>query len=1186
MISKSEQMQIHYEFAMSIGTSLDLIKMLRKSLTTILKKMNCPAGGIHFLENDPDGNHRFKEIITIPRNANRIRGYRRAMEHISGEMSLQGLTDLNKTLPFSGQIGRETFYILELPGLGVVVLLNNSCLDSQFVKSLAPIFTKLAVACSACLQNEELIHHQTNLQELIAQKTGELVNKNRQLTREIDQRKNSEKALAESEKSLAEAQKIARIGNWSWDIVTDTLQWSDEIFRIFNVQPQEFEATYEAFLNFVHPDDRKNVRQVVEAAFFRKDPYDIEHRIILKNGIERQVHEQGEVTFDQSGQPIRMIGIVQDITERYQSEQRFKLAAEAMSDLIYEWDMRDDSLRWFGDIDTALGYGQGEFPHSLDAWTGRIHSEDMARLADAVRHHRTSTDPISYEYKILRKDGSWISWSDYGVPVLDSHGNPCKWIGACTDITDRKKAEQELIESEERYRVLFTNEIDAICIFEIETKKIVDVNDAWLKLYGYQRTELGNLTTDDVTAELESTQKAINHSAKAGMVLIPVRYHRKKDGTEFVVELSAGPFTWKGQKLMYALARDITERQRAEDKLKDSEQLLADTQRIAQLGSWEFDVAREEIKWSEETFRMAGRQIKDTLTLQEYQDMVHPDDLPLLQAAMDKSTTERTPYEVELRHQRSDGSYNYTLTRGKPIVKDNRIVKFIGSVLDITERKRAEQELQRAYDDLQQARDASDAANKAKSSFLANMSHELRTPLNAILGFSQLMNHQQNLDLEQRENLRIINRSGEHLLALINDILDMSKIESGQITLTPTDFDLYRLLNDVKDMFTMQTEEKGMSLQVDWRDNVPQYINTDEPKLRQVLVNLLSNSIKFTKEGGVAIRVALDDDSTEIQSRETRRLHFEIEDTGAGIAPDEVDQIFDPFIQTKIGQETHEGTGLGLPISTKFIKLMGGTIQVRSEVGRGTTFLFSIQVLERGKATSPEKSMPRVVALELGSAIENRRRPYRILIVDDVLSNRQVLSQMLSPIGFEIKEAGNGREAVELCKDWHPNLVWMDMRMPVMDGYEATRQIQQLNANSPQPEDKIVVVGVSASAFEDKKEEALVAGCNDFIAKPFKESDVFDLMQKHLGLEYVYEENARKKVVEIEDLKQNGSVPERMRPLPSEWKTKLKQAIEHVNLDRVHGLIKQLHDQDASLANAIQNKIDRFEYEQVLEWLQ
>ncbi|MEQ8536299.1 MAG: response regulator [Coleofasciculus sp. D1-CHI-01] len=500
------------------------------------------------------------------------------------------------------------------------------------------------------------------------------------------------------------------------------------------------------------------------------------------------------------------------------------------------------------------------------------------------------------------------------------------------------------------------------------------------------------------------------------------------------------------------------------------------------------------------------------------------------------------------------------------------------------------QKLEQEIQERRKAEKAAAAASQAKSEFLANMSHELRTPLNAILGFTQVMSRDIKITPEQREYLGIINRSGEHLLDLINDILDLSKIESGIISLYESSFDLYRLLDNLEEMFQIKAEQKKINLVFVVAPNVPQTIKTDAKKLRVCLINLLGNAIKFTEQGTITLRVNLatkpltdqnpsDTDSSSL-SAFPPRLRFEVEDTGAGISPAEIDHLFDAFVQTETGQKMAEGTGLGLTITRKFVQLMGGTITVSSVVGKGTIFKFGIKISPADVYPVTPQPRQRVLGLEPNQPI------YRILVADDTPENRLLLIKLLEPIGFEVREAVNGIKCVALWESWQPHLIFMDTRMPMMDGLEATQWLrlkEQERLSQPQPDSdfsKTIIIALTASAFEEKREEILAAGSDNFVRKPFTEEQVFDTIAHHLGVRYRYEELS-------EDLPLPGSSSStqekpdsffcsELSSLPSAWVTELAQAANQLDEAMIAQLIKELPTEKADLAKALTDLLHDF----------
>ncbi|MDJ0845641.1 ATP-binding protein [Crocosphaera sp.] len=484
---------------------------------------------------------------------------------------------------------------------------------------------------------------------------------------------------------------------------------------------------------------------------------------------------------------------------------------------------------------------------------------------------------------------------------------------------------------------------------------------------------------------------------------------------------------------------------------------------------------------------------------------------------------------------------------------------------------------------MEEAANNAETANRAKSEFLANMSHELRTPLNAILGFAQVMRRSQTLDKEHQENLSIITRSGEHLLNLINQVLDLSKIEAGRILFNQTEFDFYRLLDDLEDMFQFKADEKRLQLLFERLPDVPQYIRTDQVKLRQVFINLLNNALKFTEEGGVSVRVRgeklnfLDGEHTREIDRSNRTIIVEIEDTGHGISEEELDHLFEPFVQSQSGKDHHEGTGLGLPISRKFVQLMGGELTVNSEVGRGTIFRFHIHAeeIEPTEIETQTQGKRHVIALA------PNQPKYRILVVDDRWSNRELVIKLLTPLGFEVRPANNGEEAIQVWEKWEPHLIWMDMRMPVIDGYEATKRIKATIKGQA-----TAIIALTASVFEEEKAVVLSAGCDGFIRKPFKEAEIFNAMEKQIGVQFIYE-NDEKPSQEAPDINVKQAInQEILATLSDSWIGDLKQAIINIDSVMIDSLLAQIKENHPDLVHAIYHLTDNFEYEKLLNLLE
>ncbi|MEM6795027.1 MAG: two-component regulator propeller domain-containing protein [Acidobacteriota bacterium] len=398
--------------------------------------------------------------------------------------------------------------------------------------------------------------------------------------------------------------------------------------------------------------------------------------------------------------------------------------------------------------------------------------------------------------------------------------------------------------------------------------------------------------------------------------------------------------------------------------------------------------------------------------------------------------------------------------------------------------RRALKSLEEALEERRRAQEA----NRAKSTFLSNMSHELRTPLNAMLGFAQLMERDSALDADHQESLGSILRSGEHLLGLINDVLSLSKIEAGKLSLASETFEPRRVLRSVEEMTAGRAEQKGLELLVLGADQLPRAVRGDSGRLAQVLINLLSNAVKFTESGRIELRIRW---SEEVGS-------FDIEDTGVGIAPRDVETLFQPFVQSADGAEPKEGTGLGLPISKRLVEMMGGELQVWSELNKGSIFSFSIPLPEA--ASPPQPRRRRLPA----SGLALSQDPPRILVVDDAEENRRLLMRLLGGVGIYVREAADGLEATELWANWRPHLIFMDIRMPRMDGYEATRRIRQREAEGGAF--RTLIIALTATAFEHDRRRILAAGCDDVVTKPFQEELLFDKISEHLDVACLYGE--------------------------------------------------------------------------------
>jgi signal transduction histidine kinase/ligand-binding sensor domain-containing protein/DNA-binding NarL/FixJ family response regulator len=473
-------------------------------------------------------------------------------------------------------------------------------------------------------------------------------------------------------------------------------------------------------------------------------------------------------------------------------------------------------------------------------------------------------------------------------------------------------------------------------------------------------------------------------------------------------------------------------------------------------------------------------------------------------------------------------------------------------------------ELASTVDQLRESEQRAQQANQAKSVFLSNMSHELRTPLNAVIGLAELLERDQSIPTSQRETVAIIQRSGEHLLGLINDVLSLAKIEAGKITLHLQPFDLDALLRSVEQMTRLRADSKGIEIVFDVDPSLARPVLGDEGKLRQVLINLLGNAVKFTERGRIDL-IAYGKDSEG-------RVGFEVRDTGAGIDAAEFGALFEAFEQTETGVRANEGTGLGLTISREIVRLMGGEIWVRSEPGRGTTFGFEIDLAHADGASV--RTHRRVVGLAPDEP------EWRLLVADDTAENRRVLSGMLTQVGFVVREAADGAEAVASWRDWQPHLVWMDVRMKTMDGMEATRRIraeERSGAASGQDRRATRIVAVTASVFEHEQQAIRDAGADDLVVKPFRESTILAKVAEHLGTRFVYERaNEPQECTDLAQLAKRAAV------LPEGLVSDVHAALWVGDAETALAASEAIRPHDPGLADEIARRIRCFEFNDVL----
>lgn len=817
-----------------------------------------------------------------------------------------------------------------------------------------------------------------------------------------------------------------------------------------------------------------------------------------------------------------MISNITDITERVkaqdalrESDARFRTMTDNSTDMLFLIGNYGIFTYVSGSAERVLGYT----PREMLGTSAQIYIHPDDRAATNTIRKKLLAIPGSMDTMVYRfrcKDGSY-RFVESRLRNMRHDPTIHGVVSNTTDITERIKAEAALRESEKRLALALEATRDGLWDIDLTTSTVF-MSDNLYRLLGYEPQEfpatLENLTAlnhpDDDTLMKETFQECLE--GRRDLYSLEYRMRCKNGSYRWVhdrgrvVETDA---QGRPARMVGTLA-DIHERKHEDE-------------------AWRLMLQETSTAIGEDFFRALVRSLGTVFEV-DYaavtQTVLLPNTTPRLRiiALWDGAQfippfeydMRGTPCEVVVGGQR----FLYSINIQEDFPNDEDLVKMevqsywgvplfdslqqpVGhlflmdkEMITWTEwgnamlrmfatRAGTELERIRTEEALQQAKEAAEAANRAKSEFLANMSHELRTPLNGILGYAQLLKKEKTLTPKQHDGLDIIHQSGEHLLTLINDILDLAKIEARRMDLDIQDFSFHDMLKGIVEMMRIRAEQKRITFAYEPLSALPSWVRGDEKRLRQIIVNLLSNAIKFTDTGGVVFKVGL----------YAENVRFQIEDTGIGIAPEQLDEIFSPFQQVGDRRRMTEGTGLGLAISRKLTEMMGGTLSVQSKEGEGSIFWLELDLpAVRSSSLDPQTTDQVVVGYQ-----GDRRR---VLIVDDREENRSLLFTMLAPLGFELMEAVNGQDGLEKAILFHPHVILLDIRMPVMDGLQTARSLRAL----PDGRD-VVIITISASAFDQDEYESREAGSNDFITKPFRLQQLIDLLGKHLGIEWVYEES-------------------------------------------------------------------------------
>ncbi|WP_088891021.1 PAS domain S-box protein [Leptolyngbya ohadii] len=669
-----------------------------------------------------------------------------------------------------------------------------------------------------------------------------------------------------------------------------------------------------------------------------------------------------------------------------------------------------------------------------------------------------------------------------------------------------------LVESEEKFTSIFRTNPDPMIIASFDEGRILDVNQSMVEFFGYSRGAIVGQTTLHIGLwrELDKRQQFRQQLQQQGKVRSLETTVYTQLGELKTILLSADLKELDGQLCIIAVIKDISDRKQAEIALKQALQELHSHIENSPLATVRWNREFQVEDWSKQAERMFGWTAAEVRgkRFREWQFVFDEDQNDVHQTTAQLLTG--VSGIVVNRNYHKDGSiltcewYNSVL-----LDEAGNVVSILSLVQNITERKRAEQELE-------QAKEAAEAANQAKSAFLASMSHELRTPLNSILGFSELMQVDRDTAVKHRQYAKTIHSNGTYLLKLINEILNLAKIEAGKLTLTKQGINLFDKLRSVRTTVSRQINRKKLHFYLEASPAVPPYILVDAQKLEQVLLNLLSNAIKFTEQGGITLRVTVVGEAQEqvagfptspmLSETSQITLRFEVEDTGIGISAEDLNLIFNAFAQTSAGQQMSEGTGLGLTISRRLVQFMGGDITAQSVLGQGSIFQFTlpVEVVDEEANTVPTIDCPMI-------ELAPHQPQYRILVVDDQAENRLLVVEWFERLGITLQEAVTGEEAFLLWQQWQPHLIWMDIQLPDIDGYEVTRRIRasaQANELAVSP----IIIALTAQALPEDRVLALAAGCDDYLSKPVRQTDLFRKMEKYLGTQFIYSQSMKPSV--------------------------------------------------------------------------
>ncbi len=928
-----------------------------------------------------------------------------------------------------------------------------------------------------------------------------------------------------------------------------TKQWlevNDKLCEILGYGREEL--TQLTWDTMTHEEDLiKEIELFKQVLAGTSEGYSLDKRLIRKDGLVIYVNLSVRCVRLSSHTVDYLVTLIQDETERQQTELRYRRLIDNLKNSFLYVHNPDGIFTYLSpSVTHVLGYSpQENLSHFVDWLTPNpLNALTIQRTHLSVQ----GLQQPSYEVEVFDKKGNIHRLEVTEVPLFDAQNRVVAIEGIAHDITERQQAEEALRHSEERYRLLAFYATDMISTHDPNGAYLY-ISPACRTLLGYEPEELLGISPYKSfhPEDLPSIQELHTNFIHGALNNYTGSYRiRRKDGKYIWFETTSRMVrdsdTSDIQEIV-AISRDITERKHTQEKLQQANTELNQFKTTLDMtldGVFLFETqtyrflyvnqgAMNQVGYAkEELLQMTVFEVIPAFSVKRLQKLL----APLLNGLQPALIFETIYQRKDQQLVQVEVFLQYIQVPGQNSV-------FVALVRDITERKQAEMKLQQAMQAAEEARKAAEIANQAKSTFLANMSHELRTPLNGILGYTQIFSRDTNLTEKQQQGIQIIHRSGEHLLTLINDILDLSKIEAGKLEIVASEIQFPEFLKNIVFLMRMRAVQKGIAFHYEEvYSPLPAGVRADEKRLRQILLNLLSNAIKFTEQGQVTFRVMYAND----------QARFEIQDTGMGIPADQLESIFIPFQQLGSHHQKLEGTGLGLSISQRLVETMGGQLQVESLTGKGSLFWFEMRLpkVEHYKGGTSIAS-PMVV----GFQPTGEKKTFTLLVADDLKPNRAFLVNLLSELGFCVLEANHGQEALALAEQRLPEVILTDLFMPLMDGFELARQIR----HSATLKDSVIIAN-SASVFEHHQRQSIEAGCNEFLAKPIRMEELLRILQKYLPIEWVY----KKPAVSIEMGTSAMVGPSTVQA------QELLDLIRRGNVKRILEKVTQLEHQDAKLS--------------------